>query len=71
MIDWTSAAISFDLIYPEIALLAAAFLILLTGSIKNLGKLSPAIALLGMVVSLGYAIGQWGHQQSGFSGMIS
>ena len=71
MIDWTSAAISFDLIYPEIALLAAAFLILLTGSIKNLGKLSPAIALLGMAISLAFAVGQWGHQQSGFSGMIS
>jgi NADH-quinone oxidoreductase subunit N len=71
MIDWTSAAISFDLIYPEIALLAAALIILLVSYIGNLGKFSPVIALLGMVISLIFAIGQWGHQQSGFSGMIS
>ena len=71
MIDYTSAAINFELIYPEIALLVAAFLILLTCSIKNLGKLSPIIALIGMAISLSFAVGQWGNQQSGFFGMIS
>lgn len=71
MIDFTSAAISFELIYPEIALLAAAFVILLIGYLRNLGQLAPAVALVGMLLSLIFAAGQWGHQQSGFFGMIS
>ena len=71
MFDSTSAAISFEMIYPEITLLVAAFIILLTGYLKNLGKLTPAIALVGMLLSLTFAIRQWGHQQSGFFGMIS
>ncbi len=71
MIDYTSAAISFKLIYPEMVLLVAASVILLTGHIRNLDKLSPVIALLGMAMSLAFAVSQWGHQQSGFFGMIS
>lgn len=71
MFDSTSAAISFEMIYPELALLVAAFIILLIGYLKNLGKLTPAIALVGMLLALIFAVRQWGNQQAGFFGMIS
>ncbi len=71
MIDWTSVAISFDLIYPEIILLVSAFVVLLVGTIKKAEGITPLLSFGGLVISLAYAVNQWGHQQSGFSGMIS
>jgi NADH-quinone oxidoreductase subunit N len=71
MVDFASAAMSFGLIYPEITLLAAAFVILLTGYLRKLGRLAFSIALVGLVLSLIFAVRQWGHQESGFFGMIS
>jgi NADH-quinone oxidoreductase subunit N len=71
MVDITSAAISFKLIAPELALLVAAFVILLTGYVRSLGRLAPLFALAGLALSLLFAIRQWGHQQSGFFGMIA
>ncbi|MEW5993134.1 MAG: NADH-quinone oxidoreductase subunit N, partial [Candidatus Zixiibacteriota bacterium] len=71
MIDYTAAAISFDLLYPEIALLIAAFLIMLAGTTRVLERFCPAVGFLGLAVSLILAINQWGHQQSGFFGMIT
>ncbi|MCK4606614.1 MAG: NADH-quinone oxidoreductase subunit N [candidate division Zixibacteria bacterium] len=71
MIDFTSASIDFELIYPEIALLAASFLILLTAFQRRLAQLAPLIALVGILVSLALVARQWGNQQSGFFGMIA
>lgn len=71
MVDYTSAGIDFGIIAPELALIIAASLILLTGYVKNLGRLSPSIGFLGLAVALGLAIGQWGHQRSGFFGMVT
>jgi len=71
MIDYSSASINFEMIYPEIALLAAAFVILLIGYLRNLDKLATSIAFVGLVLSLVLAIGQWDHQESGFFGMIT
>ena len=71
MIDFTSASIDFELIYPEIALLAASFLILLTAFQRRLARLAPLFALAGILISLALVARQWGHQQSGFLGMIA
>ncbi len=71
MIDWTSAAISFDLIYPEITLVATAALVLLIGCVRRLQPLCFGMSLLGLLASMALAIAQWGHQQSGFSGMVT
>ncbi|MDF1543761.1 MAG: NADH-quinone oxidoreductase subunit N [bacterium] len=71
MIDYTSASIDFSLLGPEIAVLAAAFLILITGYVKSLGKLSPAVALIGLVTALFLSLNQWGDQSSGFFGMVT
>ncbi len=71
MIDYTSAGIDFGLIGPELAVVIAASLILLTGYLKNLGKLAPSIGFLGLAVALLLAIGQWGNQHSGFFGMVT
>ncbi len=71
MVDLTSAGIDFKLIGPELALVIAASVILLTGYVKNLGKLSPSIGFIGLAVSLALAVGQWGHQASGFFGMVT
>ncbi|MEA3297457.1 MAG: NADH-quinone oxidoreductase subunit N [candidate division Zixibacteria bacterium] len=71
MIDFTAASINFELIYSEIALLVAAFVILLTTSLRYFQKLAPIIALLGIGVSMALAFNQWGNQMSGFFGMIT
>lgn len=69
MIDFTSASIDFGLIAPEIALLVGAFVILLTGFIKNNG-LSPFMAVAALIVSGILASNQFGLNQSGFWGMV-
>ncbi len=71
MIDFTSAQIDFSLIAPEIALLAAAFVILLFASFKKTTQLAPVIALLGIAVSITFIASQWNHQVSGFYGMVT
>lgn len=71
MIDFSSAQIDFRLIGPEIALLLAAFTILLTGCVQRLARFSPGIALIGLVASLFMAMDQLGNQQSGFYGMVT
>ncbi len=69
--DFTSASINFELIYPEISLLVAAFVILLAAAQKQLSRLAPAIALIGMALAIGFAVRQWDNQESGFFGMIT
>ena len=71
MIDFTSAQIDFSLIAPEIALLATAFLILLTAVMKKSAQFAPIISLAGIVVSIFYISTQWHHQASGFYGMVT
>jgi len=71
MIDFTSASLNFELIYPELALLITAFVILLLTSVRRAVRLMPLLALIGLVISLVLAIGQWGNQASGFFGMVT
>jgi NADH-quinone oxidoreductase subunit N len=71
MMDFTSASINFELIYSEIALLAAAFLILLTAFQRHLARLAPLFALVGLALSFYFALQQWGNQMSGFFGMVT
>jgi NADH-quinone oxidoreductase subunit N len=59
------------MIGPEIALLVAAFIILLTVFAKRLNAVAPLLAFVGMAVSLALSIAQWGNQKSGFFGMVS
>jgi len=59
------------MIYPEIALLVAAFVILLFATSRSLSKLAPLLGLIGLTVALITSIGQWGNQASGFFGMIT
>ncbi|HWR81703.1 MAG TPA: NADH-quinone oxidoreductase subunit N [Candidatus Deferrimicrobium sp.] len=71
MIDFSSAAISFDLISPEIALLVAAFVILLIGHLRSLARVVAPVALIGLMTALGLASAQWDRPASGFSGMVT
>lgn len=70
-IDVSALGIDLSLIAPEIALVVAAFIILLIGYVKNFGKLSPLIAIFGILVSLYFSLQQWGDPASGFSGMVT
>ncbi|NOY89165.1 MAG: NADH-quinone oxidoreductase subunit N [FCB group bacterium] len=69
--DLTSASINFSIIYPEISLLIAAALILVSVFHKSANRIAPYIALIGIVVSIAMIFKQWGHQESGFFGMIT
>lgn len=71
MIDFTSAQIDFSLIAPEIALLVAAFVILLITFMKKSAQIAPIIALLGIAASISFISTQWHHQASGFYGMVT
>jgi len=72
MIDFTSGTVDFNIISPEISLLVVGFVILLISSMKNSSRNSFMLALFGLLLS-GYFVvfNQWGHQQSGFFGMIT
>jgi len=59
------------IIAPELILLIAASLILVFIPWKRMTMLAPAIALVGLAVSLRFALEQWGNQMSGFSGMVT
>lgn len=67
----TTLSIDFNLIGPEIALLAAASLILLISFSRLAARLAPILGTLGFAVSLGLAIGQWNNQGAGFAGMVT
>ena len=71
MIDFTAAAIDFNIISPEISLLVAAFAILVLSFLKNSAKIAPFIATAGFLVSLLFITNQLQHQQSGFYGMVT
>ena len=71
MIDISTAVIDFGLIAPEISLVAAAFIILIIGYTKRLGKFCALTALLGIFVSFYYTLIQYGNPGSGFSGMVT
>ncbi|MEW6411490.1 MAG: NADH-quinone oxidoreductase subunit N [Candidatus Zixiibacteriota bacterium] len=69
--DTTSASIDFSILYPEISLLIASFVILVMPFFKLPSRLAPIVAFLGMVVSAVAVFGQWGVQHSGFFGMVT
>jgi len=71
MIDPTAASISLNIIAPEIALLIAAFIILVTAYVKNISRFAPYMAALGMVFSLIFSVNQLHHPNSGYFGMIT
>jgi NADH-quinone oxidoreductase subunit N len=72
MIDYVSTVNpDFSLIAPELSLLIAASLILVFVPWKRMTLLAPVIALVGLAVSLRFALGQWGNPMSGFSGMVT
>lgn len=67
----TSLSIDFSLIYAELALLAASFLILVTCFTRRGVAMAPIITGAGLLLSLMFAIEQWGDQAAGFAGMVS
>ena len=72
MIDYVSTVnLDLSLIAPELTLLIAASLILAFVPWKRMAVFAPVIALLGLAISLRYAVGQWGDPMSGFSGMVT
>ncbi len=71
MIDPIAASIDFGIIAPEIALLVAAFIILVTAYVKNIGRWAPYMAAAGLLTSLFLALGQWHNPKSGFFAMIT
>ena len=70
--DYSSAlSIDFSLIYPELALLLAASVILVTAFLRNVAKMAPTIAFIGLAIGLAAVVEQWGNQNSGFAGMVT
>jgi NADH-quinone oxidoreductase subunit N len=71
MTDYVSA-LSIDLgtISPEIALLLAASVILLAGTVRKLAPMSPWVALLAFAVAFWLSVRQWGYQSSAFADMV-
>jgi len=71
MLENTIASIRFGLIGPELAVLAAACIILVFGIIRAVERIVPIIALSGLVAAMMLAFAQWGHQDSGFGGAVT
>jgi NADH-quinone oxidoreductase subunit N len=72
MQDWVSTVNpDLSLVAPELTLLIAASVILVFIPWRRVGGLAPTISLLGLIVSLILAAGQWGNQMSGFAGMVT
>ncbi|UCE24063.1 MAG: NADH-quinone oxidoreductase subunit N [Candidatus Zixiibacteriota bacterium] len=69
--DITSAAIDFNIIYPEICLLVASFVIFVLPFFKGPSKTAPVIAFLGLFAAALATVNQWGSQGSGFYGMVA
>ncbi len=72
MTDYVSAlSIDISLLYPEIALLVAASVILVTAFLGRIARLAPALAVIGFAVSFLLSIEQWGNPKAGFGGMVT
>src|SRR3990172_11888832 len=71
MIDSIAASIDFRIIAPEIALVLASFIILVTSFMKEWNRYAPHVAGAGMIMSLIFSIGQLNNPQSGFFGMVT
>ncbi len=69
--DITSATIDLGILYPEIALLVASFIVFVLPFFKGPSRFAPVIAFAGFLIAALLAAGQWDSQQSGFSGMVS
>ncbi len=70
IMDISSAAISFNILSPEIIVLGTAMLILMLGNFVR-GKVSIAfLALIGLVAGLFLSLNQWNQPQSGYFGMV-
>jgi NADH-quinone oxidoreductase subunit N len=71
MIEYVSAlSVDPSLIYPEIALMIGAFVLLGVACSKKLASLAPELAFVAYMVSLWLVVNQWGHQGSGFADMV-
>lgn len=72
MTEYISLNPDIGLIGPEVALLVAAFVILIFIPWKRMTAWAPYIAFLGFAASFYYAIQQWwADPQSGFAGMVT
>ncbi len=72
MTDYVSTlSIDLSLIGPELALLVAASVILLLIFTRKADRFAPAIALIGLVVSIALIARQWDVRTGGFSGMVT
>ncbi len=71
MFDSIVASIDFRIIAPEIALVIASFIILLTAFRKDLSRYAPHVAGAGMIMSLIFSFSQLHSPQSGFFGMVT
>ncbi|MCK4631728.1 MAG: NADH-quinone oxidoreductase subunit N [candidate division Zixibacteria bacterium] len=71
MIDFSSVADNFNVIYPELALLIGAFAVLLLGTVKRFAGLCTSVTGLTALIALWLAVDQFGTQQSGFFGMVT
>lgn len=71
MLDFSSLYSNIEIIYPELFLLLGAFLILITGTVRKFAPYSPTVAVISLLVSVGFAISQWDHHESGFFGMVA
>jgi NADH-quinone oxidoreductase subunit N len=71
MIDSIAASIDFRIIAPEIALVLASFIILVTSYLKAWNRYAPHVAGAGLMMSLIFSIGQLNNPQSGFFGMVT
>ncbi len=70
IMDIKSAAIFFDIIYPEIFLLAVGMFILVIGNIFKNRTLMAYLGLVGLIGGLVLVLQQWNNPQSGFYGMV-
>ncbi|MBD3401362.1 NADH-quinone oxidoreductase subunit NuoN [candidate division GN15 bacterium] len=72
MVDYVSTVNpDFSLIAPELALLIAASLVMVFIPWRRMPVLAPGIIMVGFIAAFAYALGQWGHQSSGFAGMVT
>ncbi len=72
MQDYTSTlSIDLSLIFPEIALLVAAAVILLFAFWRKIEHFAPWIALVGLMAALGLSLSQWGANGDGFAAMVT
>ena len=61
-----TAAINLKIIMPELALLVAAFIILLAAPLTRKRIISPALSLIAVMVSLYFVIVSWNQQETGY-----